>query len=133
MKMFVFVVINFVLLLIIMTANAAEYQGYVPKGLAELGETWPGVDAAGILGCKGYSSSKINASLNRGAAHTWYGMCSKANSVHAQLTSGNCFQTQAESSCHVAISADNAIRRDPEFWHIVNALRGKADDYGLNN
>ena len=113
-------------------ANAAEYQGYVPKSLAEMGETWSGADAAGILACKRLSPRDLNASLSKDAAHKWYEMCAKANIVHSQLVSGNCFQVQSVANCRTAISADNAIRRNPEFWHILNALRGRADEYGLD-
>ena len=114
-------------------ASAAEFQGYVPKGLAQMGETWPGADASDILQCKTLAPSKLHANLSKDAAHEWYGMCANANKVHAQLLSGSCLKEQSKAECRVAVNADNAIRRDPEFWHVVNALMGRADDYGFDD
>lgn len=115
-------------------ANAAEFQGYVPRGLAQAGMTWPGADAAEILGCKKLAPATLHASLSKGAADKWREMCFKAHRVHAQLVSGNCFQAQPTSpKCRVGVSADDAIRHDRKFWQIVNALTGKADDYGLDD
>jgi len=112
---------------------AAEYQGYIPKGMAEMGETWRGSDASQILTCKTTTSAKLHSLLSKEAAHSWYGMCANANKVHEALVAGDCLNGPATSACKVAFNADNAIRRDPEFWHVVNALGGRPDDYGLDD
>lgn len=115
------------------TVQASEYHGYVPKGLVEVGEDWSGEDASQILGCKTTTSAKLHATLSKPAAHKWYGLCASANKVHAQLLADHCFQAQSTPPCRLAMTADNVIRHDPEFWPTVNALLLRANDYGLDD
>jgi hypothetical protein len=111
-------------------AEAAIYHGYVPRGFLEMHETWPG-DASQILRCQEIPAAKVRRALTRKAARQWRDFCVGALKVHRQFLASDCYATQWSPVCRTVIAADNAIRHDPEFWRVINAMMRRQETYGL--